>query len=371
VSRRRLTVVLPCLDEEKTVGACVLEARRGLEALGAEPEVLVVDNGSSDATARVAAEAGARVVPERRRGYGNALWRGIREARGEVVILGDADGSYRFDELEPLVAAVEAGADLVMGSRRRGSIEPGAMPWLHRRVGTPVLTTLVNLLFGTRISDVNCGQRALRAAAAKRLQLRAGGMEFASEMVIKAALAGLTVAEVPVDFRRDRRGRPPHLRTWRDGWRHLRFILLFAPNLVLLAPGAAFLAVGAFLAAPSFLGRPGFGGAAAFSGAALVVLGAQLIQVGLIVKTWYHVEGFYRRPYLERLFRYLGFEVGLVLGLGLLAVGAIVGFPLLLAWRRGVGVEPGRVAAALTFLVLGAQVVGSSVILSVLGIRRR
>ncbi|MFI5403760.1 MAG: glycosyltransferase family 2 protein, partial [Planctomycetota bacterium] len=315
--------------------------------------------------------AGARVIRERRRGYGNALWRGILEATGDVVILGDADGSYRFDALGPLVGAVDAGADLVLGSRLRGTIERGAMPWLHRHLGTPVLTGLVNLLFRTRISDVNCGQRALRTAAVPRLQLRAGGMEFASEMVIKAALLGLRIAEVPVDFRRDGRGRPSHLRTWRDGWRHLRFLLLFAPNLVLLAPGAAFLLFGAFLAGPSFLGREGLGWARPFAGSAFVLLGAQLIQVGLLVKTWYHVEGFYRRPYLDRLFRHVGFEAGLILGLGLIAVGVVTGVPLVVAWRENVVADPGRIAAALTFLVLGAQVVASSVILSVLGIRRR
>ncbi len=348
------------------------EARRGVEALGAEPEVVVVDNGSRDGSVGAAGAAGARVVEERRRGYGNALSRGIREAKGEILILGDADGSYRFDALGPLVAAVDAGADLVLGSRLRGRIDPGAMPWLHRHLGTPILTGLVNLLFRTRISDVNCGQRALRAGAVPLLQLRAGGMEFASEMVIKASLAGLRIAEVPVDFRKDRRDRPPHLRTWRDGWRHLRFLLLFAPNLVLLAPGAAFLLFGAFLAGPSFLGRPGPGWARPFAGAAFVLLGAQLIQVGLIVKTWYHVEGFYRRPYLDRLFKHIGFEAGLLLGLGLLAVGVVVGVPLVVAWREDMpSGDPGRIASALTFLVLGAQVVTSSVILSVLGIRRR
>jgi glycosyltransferase involved in cell wall biosynthesis len=371
VARRRISVVLPCLDEAGTVGACVDEARRGIEALGAEAEVVVVDNGSRDGSGGAAGAAGARVVEERRKGYGNALWRGIREATGDVVILGDADGSYRFDALGPLVEALDAGADLVMGSRLRGRIEAGAMPWLHRRLGTPVLTGLVNLLFRTRISDVNCGQRALRASAVPRLQLRAGGMEFASEMVIKAALAGLRIAEVPVDFRRDRRGRPPHLRTWRDGWRHLRFLLLFAPNLVLLAPGLAFLLFGAFLAGPMLLGSPARGAGRPFAGAALVLLGAQLVQVGLIVKTWYHVEGFYRRPYLDRLFRYVGFEAGILLGVGLFAVGVVVGVPLVSAWRGGVPPDPGRIAASLTFLVLGAQVVASSVILSVLGIRRR
>jgi glycosyltransferase involved in cell wall biosynthesis len=357
-------VVLPCLNEELTVPGCIAEARAGIEALGHEPEVLVVDNGSTDRTAQVAAAAGARVIPETRPGYGSALGRGIREATGDFIVLGDAD-------LGPLLAPLEQGADLVMGSRLRGRIEPGAMPALHRYLGTPVLTRIVNLIFRIKITDVNCGQRALTPAAARALDLRAAGMEFASEMIIKAALAGLKIEEVPVDLRRDRRERAPHLRTWRDGWRHLRFILLFAPNLMLVAPGLALGAVGLVLGGPAFVGQAGFGVAAAFAGAALVLVGAQLIQVGILVKTWYHVEGFYPRPYLDRLFRYLGFEVGLILGLGLFAVGVALGVPLLLAWSRRAPVDPTGIAPSLMFLVLGMQVVAGSVILSVLGIRKR
>lgn len=364
-------MVLPCLDEERTVGGCVEEARRGLPAHGFEAEVIVVDNGSTDRSVVVAKAAGARVVVERRRGYGSALWRGIRESQGDVIVLGDADGSYSFEDLAPLVAAVDQGADLVMGSRLRGTIEPGAMPFLNRYFGTPALTFLVNRLFGTRISDVNCGLRALRAEAARRLDLRAAGMEFASEMVLKAARAGLRIAEVSVPFRRDGRDRPPHLRRWRDGWRHLRFILLASPNVVLVGPGLALLSVGTVLGAPAFLGSPRLGAGAAFLAAALVLLGAQLMQVGVIVKTWYHVEGFYPRPYLERLFRHIGFEAGLLLGLGLLAIGVIVTAPILLRWKNGLHVEGASIAAALTFLGLGVQVIASSVILSVLGIRRR
>ncbi|MHC4549518.1 MAG: glycosyltransferase family 2 protein [Planctomycetota bacterium] len=371
MARRRLTVVLPCLNEERTVAGCVTEARQGVEALDHEAEILVVDNGSTDGSAGAARAVGARVVPERRRGYGSALGRGIREATGDFVVLGDADGSYRFDDLGPLIRALEEGADLVVGSRLRGRVEPGAMPWLHRYLGTPILTRLVNLFFRTRISDVNCGQRALRTEAARALDLRAAGMEFASEMVIKAALAGLKIVEVPVAFRRDRRDRPSHLRTWRDGWRHLRFILLFAPNIILVAPGLAALACGAFLGGPAFLGHASFGGAAAIVGAALVLIGAQLVQVGILVKTWYHVEGFYPRPYLDVLFRYVGFEVGLLLGLGLIAVDLVLGVPLLLAWRGGVAIDPSLIAASLMFLVLGMQVISSAVILSVLGIRKR
>jgi len=370
---RIVSIVLPCLNEAEALADCIADVRRGVEALGPgfEAEILVVDNGSTDGSGEIAKQAGAKVISERRLGYGSALGRGIKEAAGEIVITGDADGSYRFDRLALFVEPILAGADLVVGSRLRGRIEPGAMPWLHRRLGTPVLTFLVNRFFGTRISDVNCGQRALRRATAQALDLRAAGMEFASEMVVKAALAGYRIEEVPVDFQPDRRSHPPHLRTWRDGWRHLRFLLLLAPNIVLVGPGFSLLAVGAVLGGPAWLGHPAFGGAAAFGGAVLVLIGAQMVQVGILVKTWYHVEGFYRRPYLERLFRYVGFEVGLLAGIGLLVIGGIAGVPLLVAWHEELPVSSGRVAASLTFLVAGIQVIGTSVLMSVLGIRRR
>jgi len=368
----RVSVVLPCLNEERTVADCVFEARRGIERLGVPGEVVVVDNGSTDASVRLAAAAGARVVLETRRGYGAALGRGMREAQGEMVVFGDADRSYAFDDLKPFWERIRAGADLVMGSRLRGTVEPGAMPWLNRRLGTPVLTLLVNLLFRTRISDVNCGQRALSRRAVDQLDLRAAGMEFASEMVIKAGLAGFRVEEVPIPFRHDGRDRPPHLRRWRDGWRHLRFILLFAPNVLLVAPGLALVAFGlAIGGGRMLLGRPGVSGAAAFGSACLLLLGSQLVHVGVLVKTWYHVEGFYRRPYLDRLFRYVGFEAGLLVSLGLIALGMVVGTPLLLSWSNGVPVQVQRVAATLTLLGLGMQTFTASVLLTVLGIRRR
>jgi len=366
-----VSVVLPCLNEATTVGGCVREALAGLRALGRDGEVVVVDNGSTDASAAAASAAGARVVHERRKGYGSALGRGMREARGDVVVLGDADGSYRFDRLGPLVHAIEAGADLAMGTRLRGTIEPGAMPFLNRRLGTPLLTALVNLFFRTRISDVNSGQRALRGDVARSLDLNAAGMEFASEMVIKAALQRLEIADVPVEFRRDRRPRPPHLRRWRDGWRHLRFILLFAPNIVLVCPGLALLIVGAFQAWPALLARRDTHGPAAFVGAGLVLLGAQLVQVGLIVKTWYHTEGFYRRPYLDRLYRMLSLEVGLLTGAALFAIGVITALPVVRAIRDDITPNRALGIAALTYVVLGMQILGTTVILSIMGIRRR
>jgi glycosyltransferase involved in cell wall biosynthesis len=366
-----VTVLLPCLDEAGTVADCVDEAFRGLEALGRPGEVLVVDNGSSDGSADRARERGARVIREPRRGYGCALGRGIREAEGEILLLADADGSYPLDDLGPLLAEVEKGADLAIGSRLRGTIEPGAMPWLHRRIGTPFFTRLINILFGTRISDVHSGMRALRASSARALDLRAAGMEFASEMVIKAALLRQRIAEAPIRYRPDRRGRPSHLRRFRDGWRHLRFILLFAPNVVLVAPGLLLFLLGAILGAPAFLGGAGGEGGSAWFGALLVLLGAQAVQVGLLAMTWYHVEGFYRRAGLDRLFRHLNLEKGLLAASLLFSVGVVAAVPLAEAWRLGERLPAGRAAAALTFLVLGGQGVATSLLLSVLGIRRR
>ncbi|MEM7185822.1 MAG: glycosyltransferase family 2 protein [Bacteroidota bacterium] len=366
-----MSVVFPCLNEERTLAACIAEARAGIEALGVEGEIVVCDNGSTDRSTAIARDNGARVVHESRPGYGSALWRAVREAEGDIVIMGDADQSYRFDRLVPFVDAIEEGADFVMGTRLKGSIDDGAMPKLHRYLGTPVLTVLVNLFFRTRISDVNCGQRALSREAIERLDLRAAGMELASEMVIKASLAGLRFDEISIHFRKDGRDRPPHLRSWRDGWRHLRFILLFAPNIVLIAPGLAAVLMGAAVGGPAFLGQGPYRGAASFFGSALLLLGAQLIQVGVLVKTWYHVEGFYRRPYLDRMFKHIGLEAGLLFGLGIFAVGIILGVPLVVAWRNSVEVDSARIAASLAFLVFGIQVVGFSVLMSVLGIRRR
>jgi glycosyltransferase involved in cell wall biosynthesis len=235
----RLSVVLPCLNEAKTLGQALGNAALLIAESGLAGELVVADNGSVDASREIAAKAGARVVTVSRKGYGFALLAGIRAARGSIIVMGDADATYDFREAQPLVQAVAAGADLAMGSRLRGRIEPGAMPWLHRHVGTPVLTALLRLFFGLRISDCNCGMRAFSRAAFDRMHLVSGGMEFASEMLIKAALLNCKVVEAPCSLLKDTRGREPHLQTWRDGWRHLRFILLFAPHIVFLMPGWA------------------------------------------------------------------------------------------------------------------------------------
>src|SRR5450756_1684708 len=244
-----VSVVMPCLNEAETVARCVAEARAALAAASLDGEVLVADNGSTDGSMKLAERAGARVVAVPERGYGAALAGGFAVARGRYVVMGDADLSYDFGAVPEFVKALDTGADLVMGSRFLGVIEEGAMPPLHRWLGNPVLTGLGRLFFPTDVSDFHCGLRAFRRDALLGLDLRTTGMEYASEMVVKAALFGLRIAEIPVTLRRDGRSRPPHLRTWRDGWRHLRFLLLYSPRWLFLVPGLTLALAGAALIA--------------------------------------------------------------------------------------------------------------------------
>jgi glycosyltransferase involved in cell wall biosynthesis len=240
-----LTILMPCLNEARTLGACVQAARGFLDRSGMAGEVLVADNGSTDGSPGIAQAAGARVVHVARRGYGAALLGGIEAARGRFVIMGDADESYDFSRLDGFVAKLRAGVQVVMGNRFLGGIAPGAMPPLHRYLGNPVLSFIGRLFFRTHIGDFHCGLRGFAREPVLRLGLITTGMEFASELVAKAALSGLAIDEVPTTLRKDNRGRPPHLRTWRDGWRHLRFLLMFCPRWLFLYPGAILLALGA------------------------------------------------------------------------------------------------------------------------------
>ncbi len=232
-----VSVILPCLDEAETVGTCVGKAVGELRRLGLHGEVIVVDNGSTDGSPEIAERCGARVVHESRRGYGSALMRGAEEARAPFIVMADADDSYDLTDLERFVVGLQGGADLVMGTRLRGTIEPGAMPWLHRWIGNPVLSGILNLLFRPGISDAHCGMRAFTKDAYRRMHLQTTGMEFASEMVIKAALGNMRISEIPITLHPDGRSRRPHLRSFRDGWRHLRFMLLFSPTYLFLVPG--------------------------------------------------------------------------------------------------------------------------------------
>ena len=280
-----LTVLMPCLNEVETVATCVAKARGFLDRAGVDGEVLVVDNGSTDASREQAAAAGARVIREEGRGYGRALRTGIEQARGRFVIMGDCDDSYDFSRLDGFLDELRGGSDLVMGNRFRGGIEPGAMPPLHRYLGNPVLSFIGRLFFRTGVGDFHCGLRGFRTDAVRALGLRTDGMEFASEMVVKARLNGLTITEVPTTLSRDGRehGRP-HLRTWRDGWRHLRFLLLFSPRWLFLLPGLALVLAGAGGVAWLAGGSQRFGGVGIdvntlVYAAAAIIGGVQLVTL--------------------------------------------------------------------------------------------
>lgn len=374
---------MPCLDEAETLGRCIEKARRGLDALGVDYEIVVADNGSRDGSPEIASRLGARVIHVEDRGYGSALRGGIEAARGRYVIMGDADDSYDFGALEPFLARLRAGDDLVVGNRFAGGIEPGAMPRLHRWLGNPVLSGLGRWLFRSRVSDFHCGLRGLRKQAYARLGLRTTGMEFASEMVVRAELLGLRVSEVPTRLSRAGRSRAPHLRSWRDGWRHLRFMLLFSPRWLFLVPGLLLLGIGGAVSL-WLLGDARRVGPVYLDIHTLVVaglaclLGYQLVVFAAFTRIFAILEGFTPMPpYMERLFRWVNLEIGLLVGLGMTALGLGMLVAAVWSWGRvDFGVLDARVTMrqvvpGAVLLVLGMQTVFSSFFLSILGLRRR
>ena len=367
-SKFELTVLMPCLNEARTVATCVKAARAYMDESGIQGEVLVADNGSTDGSVEVAEMAGARVVRVPTRGYGAALMDGISAARGRYVVMGDADCSYDFSRLDGYVERLRAGADLVMGNRFQGGIEPGAMPALHRYLGNPVLSFIGRLFFRTKIGDFHCGLRGFSRESILRLGLVTPGMEFASEMIAKAALAGLRIEEVPTTLRPDGRDRPPHLRTWRDGWRHLRFLLLFCPRWLFLYPGLTLLAFGSLgfvllQHGPLNLKLIGLDIHSLLYMAAATVLGAQMVQLAVLTK-WMGILSGVVPPqrWLQRLGPYLKLETGLISGLLLVLAGLTWSILLVMDWRsQGFGImEPGETMRsaipAVTLMILGAQV---------------
>jgi hypothetical protein len=313
-----VSVVLPCLNEETTIGMCVEAAFRALTAAGLEGEIVVADNDSTDHSREIAAEKGARVVEARLPGYGNALRTGLGQARGRYLVFLDADLSYDFNDIGRFVAELRNGAELVIGSRLRGRIDPGAMPMLHRRFGTPAMTLLANLFFGCGISDINCGMRGLTREAYARLELHSEGMEFASEMMIKAAHAHLRIAEIPIDFHPDARGRRPHLRSFRDGWRHLQLMFHFCPVWWFLLPGLTLVLGGllVILLVPSALDLQ-LRAALNLGALAATTLGTQILLLGTIAQG--RVKGSKYAGNLSRLRRLLArcvrIEKGVLAGL--------------------------------------------------------
>jgi hypothetical protein len=378
-----LTILLPCLNESETLATCIRKAQTFLEMNGIRGEVLVSDNGSSDGSQEIASRCGARVVHVTARGYGEALIRGSREAKGNYIIMGDSDDSYDFSNLSPFVEKLFAGYDVVIGNRLTGGIKPGAMPWKNRWIGTPTLTGVGRLFFDCPVGDFNCGLRGYSAEAFRKMDLRASGMEFASEMIIKATLMDMKIAEVPTTLSPDGRSRPPHLRPWRDGWRHLRFMLLCSPRWLFFYPGFALMLAG-LLIGGWLLPQPRTVGAVTldihtlFFCAIGALLGFQAIVFAIFSKTFAVTEGLLPPdPRLERAFRFFKMEAWLVIGALLVAAGLGTAIFGVVVWERhGFGaLVPGHVMRIAIpsglSLALGFQVMLSSFFLSLLRMARQ
>jgi glycosyltransferase involved in cell wall biosynthesis len=370
-----VSVVIPCLNEAQNIEHCVLAARAAIERMGVPGEVVVADNGSEDDSAALAQRAGAHVVVEPRRGYGSAYLAGFAASRGDYIVMADADLTYDFEEIPRFVAALRDGAEMAIGDRM-DNIQPGAMPWLHRYVGNPILTGLLNVLFRTGVKDAHCGMRAVRREVLGRLDLRTTGMEFASEMVIRAAKEHLTIADLPIEYHP--RGGESKLSSFRDGWRHLRFLLVHSPNHLFIVPGAALAGLGTLIvvvvgAGVDFFGR-NWGLHALIGGALLMIVGTQVLALGLCA----HAYGTYfmgeRDPWFDRMRARFRLEHGLLLG-GLFAlVGLAMGGVILATWiSHGFGsLSDERLAVvAASLVIVGIQIFFSSFLLSILGLRRR
>src|SRR5271165_266136 len=370
-----VSVVIPCLNEAENIQSCVTAALEALGRMGVQGEVVVADNDSEDDSVRLAEEAGARVVVERRRGYGSAYLAGFEASKGRYIVMADADLTYDFNEIPRFVEELDKGAEMVIGDRM-DNIQPGAMPWLHRYIGNPVLTGVLNLFFRTGISDAHCGMRALRRDVLPRLDLRTTGMEFASEMVIRASKENLRIAEFPIEYHP--RGGESKLSSFSDGWRHLRFLLVHSPNHLFIFPGVVLAGVGTVIvvfvgAGLDFFGRA-WGMHALIGGALLMIVGTQVLTMGLCA----HAYGTYfmgeQDPWFDRMRARFRLEHGLLLGGAFVLVGLLMGGVIVATWiDHGFGSLSDEhlavIAAAL--LIVGIQIFFSSFLLSILGLRRR
>jgi len=375
-----VSVVIPCLNEANSLAYCVDKAVTAFRNAGLSGEVVVADNGSTDGSIQIAEEHGARVVHVRERGYGAALRTGIAAARGPIIIMGDADDSYDFTDVPRFVEKLREGYDVVMGNRFRGGIQPGAMPKLHKYFGNPGLTALLNLFFHVGIGDSYCGMRGFTRALYDKLDVRSSGMEFALEMIIKSAQIGARITEIPIVLWPDKRGRPPHLRSFRDGWRSLRFMLLYAPNWLFLLPGALLMLVGLamvfwLLPGPRYITpRIGLDIHTMIFGVIFTLLGAQILCIGAFAKVFSYAERFDRHSFsLKRLLKRITLEFGLLLGGGLFLTGLVGCAWVTWQWAASGFGELHEVRQVLfwsMWLFLGLQIIFSSFFLSMLGISR-
>jgi hypothetical protein len=376
-----VSVVIPCLNEANSIGICISKAMEAFRAAGLRGEVVVADNGSTDGSMEIAQKLGARVARAEARGYGSALRAGIAAAQGPFIVMGDADDSYDFSEVPRFVEKWRQGNDVVMGNRFRGEIRPGAMPWHHKYVGNPALSSLLNLFFHTGIGDSHCGMRGFTRAVYERMDLRSTGMEFASEFVIKAAQLGAKMAEIPITLWPDKRGRPPHLRSFRDGWRHLRFMLLYAPNWLFVMPGAAFVLLGLLLVFWLLPGPRAITPQVTLDvhtmifGVIFTLLGAQILSIGAFAKVFSYAERFDRSGTvsLKRVLKRVTLESGLLLG-GVLFLAGFAGCAWVTWQWAASGFGPLQQVRQVLFwsmwLFLGLQIIFASFFLSMLGISR-
>lgn len=378
-----LSVVMPCLNEARTVGNCIAKTQQAFREADIVGEVIVADNGSTDGSQEIATAHGARVIPVQARGYGSALMGGINAASGKYIIMGDADDSYDFAHVPRFLEKLRKGNDLVMGNRFRGGILPGAMPPLHQYLGNPALTRIGRLFFGGSCGDFYCGMRGFSKQAYEKMDLRTTGMEFATEMVVKANLLGMKIGEVPTTLSPDGRGRPPHLRTWRDGWRTLRFFLLYSPRWLFLYPGIALMLVGLavggwLLPSPREIGKVTFDVHTLLYAAIAVLLGFQAIAFAIFTKVFAISEGLHPPdPKFDRFFRHATLETGLLLGGALTLTGLGTSVYAVSVWGAhdfgslNFSYTLRIVIPAVLCLTLGVQAIFCSFFLSVLGMRRK
>jgi glycosyltransferase involved in cell wall biosynthesis len=374
------------LDEAETIAICISKAKRCLEQLTIAGEIIVADNGSTDNSIAIAEGLGARVAQVREKGYGSALRGGIDAARGRWILIGDADDTYDFSEAAPFVEKLKDGYDLVIGCRLPhggGTIMAGAMPWKHRHIGNPVLSKLGRLFFKSPVTDFHCGLRAFTREAYERMNLRTTGMEFASEMVIKATLRGMRIAELPITLYKGGRSRPPHLRSWRDGWRHLRFMLLLCPTWLFLVPGVLLLLAGIALGIRLWIGPLSlwiftFDTNTLLISSMSMIVGLQIILFGVFTRVFAMAEGLLpENPTWSRIARVFSLEKGILAGLLILSCGLVLLVKAVLYWKAakfGSISYPEslrQVIPAVTMMTLGVQVIFSSFFLSILGIPRR
>jgi glycosyltransferase involved in cell wall biosynthesis len=376
-----VSILMPCLNEAETIGRCVDRARESITELAIRGEVLVADNGSTDGSQQIALAHGAKVVLVDEPGYGAAIRGGVEASSGRYIVMGDADESYDFCEIAPMVERLRAGDDLVMGNRFAGGIDKGAMPWSHRWIGNPVLSMTGRIFFSSRIRDFHCGLRGFSVDAFRRMRLNTTGMEFASEIVVKASLASMKVSEVPISLHKDGRSRPPHLRTWRDGWRHLRFLLLFCPRWLFVIPGLALLLSGSLmtlwlLGGTRYVGSVGLDIHTMLVSGVFALIGYELMLFGAFIKVFGMRAGFLpssRRT--DSFFRVATLEKGLLLGGVLTVVGCGLVLIAVVSWGRG-GYGPLNTEASMRPLIVavlliagGVQTIFASFVLSMLGIR--